>query len=273
MKIWKNTSTLDNLSPLVEETGSPEEAELAVLGSRPLDLEAFPRLRALFKCGVGTDNIPFAKCRERGILIGMPSEATKTIIYEETANFTVFLLLRQLYQDVGNWGKWEKRSRPFLGDQKILLIGQGNIGRRVREKLSPLCRVLTYDIIAQTPDALRPLMQEARAISLHIPLNDVNRGFLDAEKLSWLPDGAIVVNTSRGPIIEEMALHRECASGRLRAALDVFWQEPYQGPLADLPEPPVYRSPHVASTCEDFLRGLARDLEAFHQTLLAAPEA
>lgn len=262
IKLWKNTSTLDGLSPLVEDTVSPAEAELAVLGSRPLDWDTFPALRAIFKCGVGTDNIPFALCRERGIRIGMPSEATREIIFAETANFAVQLILRMLYQEVGNWDEWTKRARPFLGHQTVLLIGQGNIGQRVRRKLEPLCQVQSYDVLTHSPGQLRPLMEAAAVVSLHVPLDETTRHFLDAEKLSWLRDGAIVVNTARGPVIEEAALYQECAAGRLRAALDVFWQEPYDGPLAQLPPEVVYRTPHVASTCVDFLHGLARDLEA-----------
>lgn len=271
MKIWKNTNTLDGLTSLVDSIATSAEAEVAVLGSRPIQLDEFPRLRAIFKCGVGTDNIPFEVCGERGIKIGMPSEQTKSIIYEETANYAVFLLLRQLYSDVGNWERWEKRSRSFLGNQTILLLGQGNIGQRVKRKLTPLCRVTTYDILHQSPTELRPLMEQADAISLHIPLDANNRHFLDREKLSWLGDGTLIVNTARGPVVEEEALYRECSAGRLRAALDVFWKEPYHGPLAQLPPNQVYCSPHVASTCEDFLLGLASDLEAFLPTLENTP--
>ena len=104
------------------------------------------------------------------------------------------------------------------------------------------------------------LIKQADVITLHVPLIDSTKGFIDAEKLGWMKDGAALVNTARGPIVEEYALFEEIKSGRLRAAFDVFWEEPYNGKLKQFHPINFLMSPHVSSNCENFLTGLAQDL-------------
>lgn len=71
------------------------------------------------------------------------------------------------------------------------------------------------------------------------------------------------MNTARGPVVDEEALHSELLSGRLRAAFDVFWEEPYRGRLAALSPDPFFMTSRVASFCEDFLASLAIDFRDF----------
>lgn len=263
MKYWKNTKTLDSLVPALEHVVALEDAEIAVIGSRPMDLKIMPRLRAIFKCGVGTDNIPFEAAKERGVVVGMPSEQTRRYIIEETANYAVYLILQSLFKDAGDVDNWRKRSRTFLGDRMVLVLGLGNIGLHVKRKLECLLKVCTFDLATDAIGALKPLLERADVVTLHIPLNDSTEGFIDREKLSWMRDGAVLVNTARGFIVEEQALFQEVRSGRLSASFDVFWQEPYDGILRQF-HPDGFRiSPHVASNCDDFLSGLAQDLIAF----------
>ena len=77
MKIWKNTSTLDNFVPELKNTVEEFNAEIAIIGSRPLNLSLMPNLKAIFKCGVGTDNIPFDEAEKRNIEVILPSKKTK----------------------------------------------------------------------------------------------------------------------------------------------------------------------------------------------------
>ncbi len=263
MKYWKNTKTLDHLIPELLETVSSDNAEIAVIGSKPIDLESMPRLKAIFKCGVGTDNVPFQEAEQLGIAIGLPSDKTRRYIFEETANFAVYLIFRMLYNDLGSVDSWTKRSRVFLGNQKVLIMGQGNIGKLVAKKLEPFVDVLTFDIAVDNIDELRGLINQADAISLHIPLNEDTRNFIDAEKMGWMKDGATIVNTARGPVVDEEALYEEVSNGRLQAAFDVFWKEPYQGKLQKYHPECFFMTPHVSSNCEDFLTGLAKDCKEF----------
>jgi phosphoglycerate dehydrogenase-like enzyme len=259
MKLWKNTNTLDKLVPELLATVDPSVAEVAVIGGKSIDLSQFPNLKAIFKCGVGVDNIPFEEAAKREIKITLPSDQTKRYIFEETANFAVYLILRMLYKDLGSIEKWEKKQRPFLGDYKVLILGQGNIGKQVAEKLNPLVSVFTYDPLQNSEQELEELFKQSDVISLHIPLNKHTVSFVDEEKLSWMKDGATLVNTARGSIVSENALYNEIKNKRLCAAFDVFWNEPYGGMLKAFHPDGFYMTPHVASNCSTFLTGLACD--------------
>ena len=263
MQFWKNTATLDHLVPDLAQTVDPAEAEIAVIGSKPIDLRTMPKLQGIFKCGVGADNVPFDEAAQRGVEICMPSEQTKRYIFEETANFAVYLVFRMLFNDIGKVDGWKKQSRGFLGNKKVLVIGQGNIGAHVARKLAPSVDLLTFDVLQNSMDELKGLIEQAEVITLHVPLVDSTTGFIDAEKLSWMKDGAALVNTARGPVVDEDALYAEIESGRLRAAFDVYWKEPYEGKLRQFHPERFLMSPHVSSNCENFLTGLAEDLKDF----------
>ena len=113
MKLWKNTNTLDKLVPELLATVDPSVAEVAVIGGKSIDLSQLPSLKAIFKCGVGVDNVPFEEARERNINVILPSEATKKFIFEETANFAVHLIIQALYRDLGSVENWEKKREYF----------------------------------------------------------------------------------------------------------------------------------------------------------------
>ncbi len=267
MNFWKNTATLDALVPELLDTVEATEAEIAVIGGKPIDLASMPKLKIIFKCGVGVDNIPFKEAEKRKIEVILPSEATKRFIFEETANFAVHLIIQALYRDLGSVEIWEKKLRPFLGDYKVLVLGQGNIGKQVADKLNPLVAVSTYDPLQNSEEELEELFKQSDVISLHIPLNEHTLSFVDEEKLSWMKDGATLVNTARGPIVNENALHNEIKNERLCAAFDVFWDEPYGGMLKAFHPDGFYMTPHVASNCSNFLEGLAEDFKNLQNKL------
>lgn len=267
MKIWSNTNTLDGYLDDVEFTKDKSLADVALVGGKAISLPEFPRLRGIFKTGVGTDNLPFAEAKERGIIIRLPSPGTSEWIFEETANFACYLCLRMIYDHAGELATWTKHPRGSLKNKTILVLGVGNIGRRVRDKLSAFCRVTTYDAAVDAPEALRDRLAEADCVSIHVPLFEQTRGFFNAEKLGWMKPGAALVNTSRGPVVDEAALGAALTSGAIRAAFDVFWKEPYDGPLKSLPPERFLMTPHIASTCNEFLSGCAADFREFCREL------
>ena len=110
---------------------------------------------------------------------------------------------------------------------------------------------------------MQDLIKVADCISLHIPINDDNQSFMDSKKLSWMKNGASLVNTARGPIVDENALYNEIKTGRLNAAFDVFWKEPYIGKLSQFHPEKFYMTSHVASTSSEFLEGCRSDLIQF----------
>lgn len=267
MKIWRNTTTLDGYIPEIAFTEDKAFAEVALVGGKRIDLAEFPALRGIFKTGVGRDNVPEQEASERGIFCEYPSPTTAKIIYEETASFACSLILRCLLADVGEFSTWKKLDRGALTSKTLLVIGMGNIGTRAAEKMRVFLPVSTFDITSNSLEELEPLIRSADCVSLHIPLIDSTRHFFDSEKLSWMKDGSSLINTARGSIVEEGALYKELLANRLRAAFDVFWTEPYHGKLLEISSERFIRTPHVASTCREFLVATAKDFRSFVRRL------
>lgn len=274
MSICFLTKTLDAyLGDLRHLEADAQSAQVLLVGGKAIDLDLYPNLRGIFKTGIGTDNLPYAQAKERGIEISLPGSDTCQIIFQETAQFACHMILRCLYRNVGDLETWTKHPRQSLASQRLLVIGTGRIGSIVRDTMCSFCQVTTFDILENSPNELQPLIEAADCISLHIPLIDETQHFFNQTRLSWMRDGASLVNTARGPVVEEEALLEELSNGRLFAALDVFAQEPYSGELARLPGSSVLLTPHVASTCQQFLEGTASDFLTFLQRFGIDPEA
>ncbi|NQT23757.1 hydroxyacid dehydrogenase, partial [candidate division KSB1 bacterium] len=196
MKIWTNTKTLDGFINEFEITENKAEADVALIGSKPIFLEEFPKLKGIFRAGIGRDNVPIEEAAAKGVKVKFPAQKTIAKIYEETANFTCHLILRMMYADVGTLDPWIKYNRTILNDRTLLIIGTGNIGNRVLNKMKTLMTVKTFDILSNSEDELKDFTARADCITIHIPKHSKNINFIDAEKLSWMKDGAVIVNTS-----------------------------------------------------------------------------
>ncbi len=270
MKIWKNTATLDGYDDGLSFTDVKEDADIALLGGKPIALDEFTGLKGIFRVGISGDNVPIAAAEARGIIIRFPQQETIDIIYEETACFTCGLIFRMLYNEVGTLEPWRKHVRVQLADKVLLVMGMGNIGSRVAGKMKGFLKVETYDVLQNTTSELNDLIASADCITLHVPKSEENIHFMDSEKLSWMKDGAVLINTARGEIVDEDALFKEIESLRIRAAFDVYWQEPYQGKLKEYHPYRFYMTPHVASTCDGFLEGCRKGLDILIEELSRA---
>jgi len=261
MRLWKNTKTLDRslLELELEIVEDPALAEVALLGASPFSPSHMPHLKTVFRCGVGVDNIPLDECAARGIKVILPSAATTELIYEETSSFAVHLILSALYSDVGGIAPWRKRDRPALSSRVVLVLGRGNIGRRVISKLEGLCDVVSWDVAHDQQTDLDPLLRFADVLTLHMPLDATTDGWLDKHLMKKLKPGAWIVNTARAAIVKEEDLRDEIERGRLQAAFDVFWEEPYAGALMDFHPSTFKATPHVSSHSLEFLESLAND--------------
>lgn len=175
------------------------------------------------------------------------------------------------------WGK--ARHALDLTGKSVGLIGFGMIGRRVAEFLAPFhCDVRVYDPYideavvvsygAQKTD-LEDLLRNSFVVSLHLGLTDETRGMLGERELGWLPDNGLLVNTARAAVVDEGALVSALQSGRIRAALNVFWKEPLapDHSLRDLDN--VILTPHGGGLTHDTMlrhsQGIVDDLERFFQ--------
>ncbi|MFC2132741.1 NAD(P)-dependent oxidoreductase [Bacteroidota bacterium] len=260
MLIWKNTATLDGYDDGLDFTDSKKDADIALLGGKSIKLTEFPNVKGIFRAGIGRDNVPEKEAKKKDILVKYPSNETINIIFEETACFTCSLIFQMLYANVGTLDPWEKEPRLQLSEKTLLIIGNGRIGGRVAELMKHFMNVTKFDILQNETSELKQLMQESDCVSIHIPKSERNVSFINQEKLSWMRNDAILVNTARGAIVDENALYKELYSRRLKAAFDVYWQEPYEGILKNIHPDYFHMTPHVASTCIGFLKGCRKDL-------------
>jgi phosphoglycerate dehydrogenase-like enzyme len=141
-----------------------------------------------------------------------------------------------------------------LTGKRVLIVGAGSIGRAVERRLAPFQVSLTRVARTARPEQdvhgvaeLPGLLPRAEVVVLLVPLTEQTRGLVDRSFLAALPDGALLVNAARGPVVDTAALLTEAASGRISAALDVTDPEPLpaEHPLWELPN--VFITPHVGS--------------------------
>jgi glyoxylate reductase len=226
-------------------------------------LAACPLLRVVSSCSVGLDHIDLVAARERGIAVGH----TPGVLTETTADLAFALLLAAArrvaeadrFVREGGWTA-ERRWEPelLLGRDvhgaTLGIVGLGAIGRAVARRAAGFdMRVLAWsrtprELAGITHVSFADLLAQSDFVSLHVPLTSETRGLLDARALAGMKPGAVLVNTTRGGVVDEAALVEALASGRLAAAgLDVFEEEPLPAasPLRALPN--VVLSPHIGS--------------------------
>lgn len=220
-------------------------------------LSAGEDLKAVIRFGVGTDNFDLAAMKEKGIAVGVIAN------YNSVAEFALTLILGMLknlprLDSAARKGQWARFPMWELGGKTVGLVGFGRIGRRLGELLKGFqANLLVYDpflpgdvIRAQgaEPVSLEELLGSSDIVSLHLPSTPQTRHLINRETLALMKDGAYLVNTARGALVDEQALYETLTSGKLAgAALDVFEQEPItaDNPLFGL-ENAVF-SPHCAA--------------------------
>ena len=177
---------------------------------------------------------------------------------DATAEHAVGLVLaslRGIPESVRQHGHWQSLpGRRSLADSRVMVLGYGSIGRALVERLLPMKAVVTAvasrerddDLVGRVRsiDDLATLLPEQDVVVVLVPLGDATRGLLDDEALSLLPDGALVVNVARGPVVDTDAVLRQ--AGRLRFALDVTDPEPLPDGHALWDAPDVLITPHIA---------------------------
>ncbi|MFI6337160.1 2-hydroxyacid dehydrogenase [Streptomyces sp. NPDC050535] len=169
-------------------------------------------------------------------------------------------------------GEWRSGFHPALADKSVLIVGYGSIGSAIEDRLTPfeLARVARVARSARTTERgpvhaltdLPALLPEADIVILSTPLNDTTRGLVNADFLSRLKDGALLVNVARGPVVDTKALLAELESGRVTAALDVTDPEPLPAGHPLWHAPGVLISPHVGGPTSAFLPRAKRLLVA-----------
>lgn len=231
-----------------------------IAGLEPLTasvIEGAAGLKVISRCGAGLDNVDMAAADKKGIKVLNTPDAPAKAVAELTMAL-IFSLMRHIpAQDRAiRAGGWERPMGKLLSEQTAGLIGYGRIGRRVADHLSGFgVKVLAHDPFAKDFSGakktdLDDLLKNADIISLHMPLTADNNQMVNADFLNKMKPGAVLINTARGELIDENALHDALKSGKLGgAALDVYHQEPYQGPLATLDN--IILSAHTGSYAQE----------------------
>lgn len=259
----------DELPPpyelLLEEAGR-SEALITLLTDRidPPLMDAAPRLRVISNVAVGYDNIDVAAATQRGILVAN----TPGVLTETTADFAFALLMAAARRVVEGdratrEGRWRTWHPSFLLGQDIHgatlgIVGLGAIGLAVARRARAFgMRVLYHDSMRR-PEAesdlnlsfapLDELLREADFASVHVPLSDETHHLFGRREFRLMKRTAAFINTSRGPVVDEAALHHALRSGEITAAaIDVTEVEPLttDSPLLELPN--LIVTPHIAS--------------------------
>jgi len=226
-------------------------------------LAALTQCRVIGRLGVGLDNIDVPACQARGMQV-IPATGANALSVAEYVVGTALVLLRGAYQSsaVVAAGKWPRNALSNgreLGGKTLGLIGFGSIGQLT----SRLARALGMNVIAfdALMDSAHPAFAEhgvrcagldevigsADVISLHVPLVDSTRGLFDAARLARMKPGAVLINTARGGIVDEVALGAALRSGHLGgAAIDVFGTEPLPAAAHFEGCPNLVLTPHIA---------------------------
>lgn len=216
-----------------------------------------PHLKVISRCGAGLDNVDLIACRQRGIRVCSTPNGPTEAVAELTLGL-ILALIRNLVradQDVRN-GTWRRSMGLLISEVTVGIIGLGRIGRRVAEMVGALGgKAIGFDTVIDSAwcrahkvgvRTFSDVLQESDVISLHIPLEKELVHMISKDPLAAMKKGAFLVNTSRGELVDANALGDALQSGHLAgAALDVFEQEPYSGPL--IRNPKVILSPHVGS--------------------------
>jgi phosphoglycerate dehydrogenase-like enzyme len=223
-------------------------------------IDAAPRLRLIQKIGIGVNTIDLDAARRRSIAVcNMPGTNTQAV-----AEMTLLLMLATLRRlarlddltRVGKGWEFEPKLPDDLGElsgRTVGLVGFGAVARRLVPMLEAIGAKVVYTSRRPAPDArvtflrFQELLPVADVLSLHLPLTTETTGMIDAAALAAMKRGSVLINTARGPLVDEAALCEALTSGHLRGAgLDVFSREPVGADDAVLRLPNVVVTPHLA---------------------------
>lgn len=249
---------LSDAKQLISGLGRPDAI---IAGSEPYTrevIEALPDLRVIQRYGVGFDAIDLQACDDHGVVVA----TTPGVNHHSVAEHTIALLMtigrniREQDQRVRS-GNWKRIPVPRVMGKTIGVVGLGRIGRAVAWRAAGIgMKVLAYEPVPDRDTVqqhridvigLEELLAKSDFVSLHCPSTPETHHLINRQTLAMMKDSAVLINTSRGPLVDEPALIDALQNGTIRAAgLDVFEKEPLttDSPLATLDN--VVLTSHVA---------------------------
>jgi len=257
-KVLKKIGAAVEVYNLVDEEQAIEvlrEADGILVNLHPLParvIAALERCKVISRYGVGYDNVDVDQATAKGIWVARVPDYCLEDVSDQALALLLACIRKVTFKDrrirEGGWNLHKEQPSFRIAGKTLGLIGYGAIARTLHRKVSGfgLDRVLVFDPFldpqtitkngGQAVD-LRSLLKESDYVSVHAPLNDKTRGMVAARELSQMKKSGILINTSRGPLLDEKAVAEALADGKIAAAgLDVFESEPLpeQSPLRRL---------------------------------------
>ena len=249
------------------------EIDAFVMGGGKFDersLAGNDRLTGVFRWGVGFDTVDLVDCAQAGVVVANAPEGVKKAMAHTAIAFVLSLAHRIPDQDrfIRSGESWSFKAN-YIGSgligKTLGVVGLGNIGKEIVRIASALdCRILGYDPYAKVDSPnlthvdLDQLMRESDYIILQCALTPETTGLINADRLAMMKPTAFLVNTARGPVVDEAALIDALQNGRIRGAgLDVFEQEPIQPDNPLLAMDNVILTPHSAGWTDYFAQTTA----------------
>ncbi len=221
-------------------------------------LDHLPRCRAIFRSGSGVDALPWQRATEKNIAICNSPESIAEAVAEHTAALLLALAKKiQLHDRAirdGGWLSETAGTSHHLSGRTLGLVGYGRIARYVESMLSGFrLQSIHHDPFSPDSVPLAELLQKADFVSLHCPLSDETRHLIAAEQFRLMKKNALLINTARGPVINEKDLIAALQNGDIAgAALDVTEIEPLEKESQLRKMPNVIVTSHIAAFTEDF---------------------
>jgi len=239
-----------------------KDVDAIIAGTEPYAEEFLKdsKVKVISRVGIGLDSVPLKACKQMGISVTYTPDAPSQAVAELTVANLINLARHVIPSDKSvREGAWNRLMGGLVNDVTIGIVGVGRIGKLVTQLLQPFRpNLLACDI---TPDLQfgekynlkwcnkEEIFKASDIVTLHIPGSRRNYNYLDRKTIATMKTGAAVINTSRGTIIDEKALYDALIQGHLSgAALDVFVQEPYEGPLRHLDN--VILTAHIAASAK-----------------------
>jgi D-3-phosphoglycerate dehydrogenase len=235
-----------------------------VAGVEPLTarvMDALPELKCISRVGVGMDSVDLEYAKKKGIVVVNTPEGPTRSVAEMTLAVTLAMLRRipQADADMKN-GKWQKQVGNLIQDKKIGVIGVGRIGKCVAELFRGIGNpVIGYDLYPDEDWAERnnvemksmeQVLSDSDIITIHVPGNEDKTPVISQNEINMMRKGSFLVNMSRGGIVDEDVLLEALVDNKLSgAAIDVFSDEPYNGPFCKLDN--VVLTPHIGSYAKE----------------------
>jgi len=215
-----------------------------IAGLEPLNqkvLQSATELKVIARVGTGLDNVDLAAAKKFGIKVFNTPDAPTSAVAELTLGHILGLLRNITRTDRQiRTNKWQGQMGSLLETKTVGVIGFGRIGQKVAKLVSAFgAKVIVYDPFMRAEDfencSLKELCEQSDVLTLHVPYSDKTHHIIGSEEIQAMKLGSIVVNVSRGGLVDEVSLLSALESEHLAgAALDCFEQEPYFGPLSKL---------------------------------------